>query len=227
MKFEERSFIGNTSSWPRPEFFFDPVEKLLIIVTPWGPKAASKKVLQMISNYYLSAQDDREATNPFAKFTNISASANNLQIGTLLAAESVYQEDNKDEYVFGFELLALSLKGTELTTIQSGHPHLLFQHPNQLPLPLSMGMVLDLETTSNKKTLPPLPSQLLGFDPHPHVHMRSIQIKSEDRLFLIHRQWLPEEIFKNSQNFQDLDSLSKVLGNDAEIPFWCGILTFD
>lgn len=222
--FSERSFVGNKFSLPKPEIYFESQENLLVVATPWGPRSSARKAIQTIVDYYLSSKSDDEATSPFKRLTNLSSPANNLRIAVLLANESLYREDNKDEYRSGIELFAAARNQNELVWIQVGHPNVLLNRRHRsLLLPFSMQLDLSDELGTGEVPLPPVPVQLLGVDANPNIFINSFRPQEEDSLVLVSRSWLPEELLSVPHEKRDLEQLSHTLASGDDHPFWLGI----
>lgn len=221
MNFQERSFIGNSSSIPRPEIYFNHDEKMLIVATAWGNSVGAKKMIRTISDYYLATKQDNDATSPFRRLEYLSTTANNLRIAVLVANEAVYREENRNEYRTGVELFVGSLHERELAWVQVGHPHILFCRRNQPTMPLSVQLSLASEISNEK--LPPLPNALLGTSPEPSLSVHSIRPQEGDSLLLLSRSWIPPEIFTLSPSNRNFQTLSKSLGQDGDEPFWMGL----
>lgn len=221
--FEHRSFVGKDSIIPRPEVYFDADEGILVVATPWGARSPVERFLRTVVDYYLASRNDTEATSPFKRLTNLSLPANNLRVAVLLANEELYRDENRDTLRCGIELFAGILDGQELTWLQIGHPNCLLSRPNR-PLILPMGFNLDLaaQMTRGSSDLPPLPSQLLGVDPHPNLWISSFRPQEKDQIILLSRSWIPEELLVLQAEHRNLSQISSVLAFEPNQPFWAG-----
>ncbi len=224
MSFEERSYSSHLFR-PRPEVHVERDESLIIIATPWGPRGAARKAIQIIQDYYLSSRQDSEATSPFAKLTCLSPMANDLRIAVKLANDSIYHEDNKREFVSAIELFALARTKEEIVWTQIGQPFALLDRPQRPLTPLGTMQDLSVEFSVNAKALPPLPHKLLGLDNSSDFAIESFRPQYQDRLILISRSGLAPSLFALSPADRNLAQISEILSqDDVDLPFWAGIL---
>ncbi len=222
-KFEERPYAGKNFR-PRPEILLDELSRLLIIATPWGPRAGARKVIDRMVEYLSLAREDREATSPFERLSCLSGLANNLRIATLLANEALYREDNRAEYRSGVELFAAVLDEQELVWLQAGSPHILLSRSGRTLMPIGSQIDLSFDL-GNESILPPLPSQLLGLDISLNLNLNSFRARPDDQLVLLSHSYVPQSLFALESPNINLESLSQALAkNDPHLAFWLGIL---
>ncbi len=222
MKIQERSF-GGVFFRPRPEIFLDS-SNLLIVATPWGLRKTATEAIQIIADYYLSANDDGELTSPFGKLSCLNTTLNNLRTSVLLANETLYQRVNSHEYRSGLELFVCSLVSKELQWVQVGHPQLFLFRDCTTPVPLGSSIDFSLELSSETKLLPPLPRDLIGVDTSANLILNSFRPRKSDKIALLSRSTVPVSFFNCPGN---LDSISQVLSSDdADLPFWLGLIEF-
>lgn len=226
MKFQERSFIGSQAHWPKPEVLFDENEKLLTIITPWGSRGTTKKITQTMIDYFVSSKTDHEATMPFARLTNISDVANNLRIAVLLANETIINEENRDEYTFGAEVISASFENEEFTWVGVGGPHVLLARDGLGFLPISVSNNLSSEFSTRENFLAPLPKNIIGIDTSPHIEVKSFRPREGDKIFFMSHSWIPSEIFTLNEQQRSLDIMAKILANFRDTPFWIAELEF-
>jgi len=224
MIFNERSYSGKIFR-PRPEIFFSEEYRLLIAATPWGPRSSAKRVIEIIKDYYSLTLEDGDATNPFEKLSCLSPTANGLRVSTMLANEKLYRNENDAEYVTGVELFAAAIDEYEVAWIQIGHPNLLLARKTRGIFPLGSHVDLSLDLSQDKQVLSPLPSALLGLDPTCNLTIGSFRPQNGDRLILISRSALSENIYSLPETNWQIESISKILSkNDSELAYWLGIL---
>ncbi len=227
MHFEERAYGGKVFR-PRPEIAMESDGNLFLAGTPWGSRSSTAKALHLIRDQFLSARGDDEVTSPFDRLTCLSPMANDLRIAVKLANDSMYNEDNKNEYVSGFELLAMAYDGHELAWLQVGLPGIFLDRPGSPLLPL--GPVFDLSTelsTNIATALTPLPHRLLGADPTSDYEVLSMRPQKGESLVMIARSFLPSDFYTLSAHERDIQNISRVLAQDnADTPFWVGRLSF-
>jgi hypothetical protein len=220
MNFEERSYSGKNMR-PTPEVHIEEDGSFGAIITPWGPRASVKRVIESLSDFILSAKNDMEATSPFQMLTCVSPLANSLRAGMMLANDTVYREDNKGEYQSGLEIFAFARNATEFCFVQIGHPHA-FLHRNGAPLiTLSSHVDLTMEWSQNSHWLAPLPGNMIGLHTTSNFQVLSFRPRNDDKLIFLSRSFLPAPLFQPNL---ELDSLTKALSiDDPEQPFWLGL----
>jgi hypothetical protein len=226
MIIQERSYSGPIFR-PRPEIHWDKSGQLLIIATPWGPRSSAKKAIQVIQDYFVSAQEDEEATSPFARMTCLSPLANHLRIAVKLANDTIYNEDNKREFVSGIELFVMVRHNQEAVWTQIGYPYA-FLDRSERPL-IAFGTQIDLSTefSVGDHTLAPLPHKILGIEKSSDFAVETFRPSREDRLILISRSGIPSSFFQIEKENRTLDHLSTVFSKDnPDLPFWLGVVNF-
>ena len=222
--FNERPFSGRTFR-PRPEIYLDSAGKTLIVATPWGPREAARKVIDRMNDYLSLAREDMEATSPFERVSALSMHANRLRIATLLANESLYREENRDEYRSGVELFAAVLEEDELVWLQCGNPQILLSRAGRKPLPLGSQIDLSFDLSEGPDLLPGLPSQMLGLDSSLNLSLNSFRARSGDTVALISHSHLPEGVFGMKGADVNVDALSRMIAaSSPNHAFWVGVL---
>jgi hypothetical protein len=226
-KFEERPYSGRTFR-PRPEIHLDPIANLLIVATPWGSRAAARKVIERMVEYMTLALDDSEATSPFQRLSCLSHQANNLRIATLLANESLFREENKTEYKAGVELFACLLEDDEFAFLQAGNPQVLLARNGRAFLPLGSQIDLAFDLSEGETILPALPSQLLGLDSSFNFVVNSFRARASDRVVLLSHSHLPPLLFAPGSENDNLEQLTlKLASEHPDLAFWLGLLTIE
>lgn len=224
MEFKERIF-GGQQFRPRPEILFDQEGGLLLVTTPWGNRSAAEKVNSLVRDQFFSARADSEVTSPFDRLTCLTSVANDLRIALKLANDAIYNEDNRDEYVFGFEITAISIDAQEVTWVQTGMPALYLDRPNSCLLPIAGASDLSTEFGHPKDLLAPLPSAVLGADPTSDFSIKTIRPQPQERLILVSRAFLPQSFFEIPFGSRTLENISQAFSEDNEtMPFWIGEL---
>lgn len=223
LSFEERPYSGSTFR-PRPEIHFDPRANLLIVATPWGPRAGARKAIDRMLDYLLLAQGDKEVTSPFERLSCLSVPANNLRTAALLANEAIYRDDNKSEYKVGVELFAAYFHGNECVWVQAGHPYILLSR-SETVVPLGCPIDLSFDISPKEKLLAPLPSLLLGLDSTVNLTIGSFRAQEGDKMILLSHSQPPQELFTAHSQDVSLFPLSQRLAQKApDTAFWLGIL---
>lgn len=221
MNIQDRSYSGR-SFRPRPEIHIEDNGQLLIVATPWGSRTAAKKVIDCIRDFYLSARNDQEVTSPFQVLTCLSPAANNLRVAIMLANDTLYREDNKNEYISGVEIFVASKVDQEFVWTQIGHPQVFLKRTHQNLI--SLGGTLDLSMNlSKKEVLAPLPQNVLGLATTSNFSVQFFRPQKGDQLLLLSRSRVAPDLYTHSSiNIETLsDSLVK---DDSEMPFWMGLI---
>lgn len=227
MKLEHRSFSGKNFR-PQPEILLNRDLNMFAIVTPWGPRSQTKKILDFLVQNYESFCADTEKTIYYKKLSSLSEEENVLRALLLSCNEWVFNEQNEGmSCQFGYELVCGHFKNGKLIFIQVGQPFIYLDRPD-IPMQ-SLGHVLDfsgLFSEANKR-LPPLPSRLLGLHPDNHFSVFSFPILPEDRLLFISRDFVPGSISEIPRENRNINHFLSVLTDENEkIPCWLGMLSF-
>ncbi len=223
MKFEQKSYIGDDTTRPKPEIYFDENERVLFIITPWGAKTAAKQSLDIIQDYFFSAKTDEEATSLFPRLDSISSICNNLRIAILLANESILREQNKESYTSACEICLCYLKENEFHLAHVGQPFVFVFKSGFGLIPLSTGNDLSTELNEKNKPVPPLPCRLVGAYQNPNIFTQSFHINKNDSLIFLSKSFLDKKFLSLSGNKIILDELSESL--NSQEPYWIGMLT--
>ena len=227
MKLLERSYSGKVFR-PRPEILCEAEGNLCLIATPWGPRSAARKVIQTIVDFFHSARANEEATSPFQPLSGLSPMANNLRVAIMLANDTVFREENRNEFLSGVELFAAAKRGHELAWAHIGGPHLLLDRPGLDLQVLSTTPDYALLHTDQKELLAPLPGALLGLGATSNFAVQSIRVQNEDRLILLHRSFIPPIMQTLPRPQRQLGPFSQIMAKQsADLPFWLGILSFE
>jgi hypothetical protein len=215
---------------PQPIIKSELNSSILLISTPWGNPKAAEKSIEFISEFYLSAVSDTEATSPFEIIFTLSYEANMLRTAILLANERIYREENEDEYVSACELIAIARVGNELHIVQVGQPGVYLARNSFCLQPIGGQLDLSLSVSNKNSMLSPLPSKLMGLEKNIDISVCTMIPQNKDKLVLISRTFLPNYFFQSQSLVKpnsnlDLDQIVRnVIQEDKESPFWVGIL---
>ncbi len=226
IRFEEKSYSAGTFR-PRPEIHIEPDGSLLIVATPWGARAAARKAVRKIQDYFLSIRHDVEATSPFSRLACLSAMGNDLRVAVKLASDSIYNEDNRAEYVTAIELFVLARSRDETVWIQVGHPFALLDRPGENLI--SLGGQQDLSTEFSKPgtVLSPLPTRFVGTEKTSDFAVESIRTQPADKLILVSSSFVPATLYSLPESERTLQSISTCLAEKKKNqPFWLGLCHF-
>ena len=223
-KISERSYSGKFFR-PKPEVHCEEDGSLTIIATPWGNRSGAQKVISTIKDFFLSAIEDNDNTSPFEVLTYLSPTANNLRVSVMLANDSLYLEDNRNEYSSGVELIVIAKSENEIAYTCIGMPHIFIDRKGFPPLPLATGMDLALDISHKGHLLPPLPNDILGLASTSNFSVHSARVQKGDRFIAISRTTLPATFYDLPHEQRQLNTIAEAFSkSDAESPFWIGLI---
>lgn len=224
MILQERSYSGRVFR-PRPEIHCEQSGSLCVVATPWGSRAAARKVVHTIVDFFHSARSDEEVTSPFQTMTCLSPMANNLRVSIMLANDVVFREDNRSEYQVGIELFVAARSQSECVWAQVGGPHVLLDRQGYDLNTIGAYADLSLAHSTGEGMLSPLPGNFLGIASTTSFAVQSLRVTGEDRLVLVHRSIVPPSLLALAPNERNLPSMSACLARQsADMPFWLGLL---
>ncbi|MCB0420841.1 MAG: hypothetical protein KDD61_07585 [Bdellovibrionales bacterium] len=226
MKFDHQIYSNNLFR-PKPEIHFSPDENLLIVATPWGNRNSAKKAIQTISDFVNSSVDDPDFTSPFSIMSCISSLANHLRIAVMLANDTIYQEDNKNEYTTCLEIVVIMKNGPQISWAHVGHPQIFLSRQGLASQPISTHYDISLNYSEPNRIAPPLAGEFIGVYPTSNINVQTIHVHSGDSLLLLSRSEVPESFFGKQTSQLSVSSYIELLTNDNPgIPFWIGKLDF-
>lgn len=224
MKLQERSYSSKVFR-PKPAVHMDNDGTLLVVATSWGEPEHALKVTEEVVKYVNAARGDVEVTSPFEFLTCLSDDANHLRIGTLIANDQLYRSENRQEYVSGVEVLAISCRRGQLAWAQVGAPHLLLQRKSRPLVPLAVSYDHTFELGLRGSRLAPLPSHLTGVDPTCNILSGDLQVQPGDSVVLLAASLLPSALWGAAEGTRDVAAITRsMIAADAELPFWLGVL---
>jgi hypothetical protein len=222
--FDQRSY-GGRNFRPRPEHLVDEESQLLVVATPWGPRAAARKAVDLIREYFSMAKTDNEATSIYQKMTCLSNEANQLRTAVLLANEALYKDENKQEFRAGVELFAASNIDNEFVWVQVGQPHVFLARDDGRLLPLGSSVDLSVDMSAPGELLPALPNQMLGIDPSLNLTMNSFRARPGDRLLLLSHSAPPADLYAMSGSELNMERITQILAqHNPDGAFWLGVI---
>ena len=225
MKLLSRSFAGEIFR-PQPKFLLKKEYNLFAIATPWGPQSQTDKVLEAFMQSYEAYYSDQEITSIYPRLQSLSDEENLLRMSLLACNDYVFKTQNQEtEYTFGYELVCGVLLKNQVLLAQIGHPYMYLDRQD-LSLQ-ALGHVLDLAGGFSKvsKSLPPLPSSLLGLYPDIHCSVFSLPILQGDRLLFISRSFVPGDTLDLPRENRTLPHIAQKFSKEnKDFPFWLGIL---
>ncbi|MGE4133707.1 MAG: hypothetical protein AB7F86_18870 [Bdellovibrionales bacterium] len=221
---DERSYSGKLFR-PKPEIFLEEDGSFGVIVTPWGPRHAAKRTIDILKDYVLSARQDMEATSPFQKVTCLSPLANTLRVGMMLANDAIYREENKSEHISGLEILTFAYQLGELAYAQVGVPHLFLARKGLPWIPISVQFDLSTEISRAGGFLPPLPQNTIGLHTETNLAVGSFKAQPTDKLVFLSHSYVSHPLYSTPFERTTMDNVSAALAQQfPELPFWLGVM---
>ena len=169
-------------------------EQLILILRPWGSSEYNQKFIDEVTHYLSSTQADIEVTTPFDYQENLSSSANRTRVALLLAHDLFYKNENKGEYVVGFEATILFKTQNEIAWSSVGRFGIHKLAPTHLNTFHKCGSDLDVETL--------LPAQLIGVEREIDVVSGSIRQDSEGHKIIVSSTYGCEIIFNENSGVE-------------------------
>ena len=227
MRFSHRPYSARHYR-PVPEVNLDAEANAILVATPWGRRDAARKMIERMRDFFITSKSDREATTPFGRVSSLSTVANNLRTAAFLANESLFREENMDEFAAAAEIFAGACEGNEFVWLQCGMPQVFLARKTR-PL-LSLGAQIDhaFDVEGGAEVPAPLPSVLLGLDSTLNVTTHSFRVQSGDKLVLLSHSCPPAALFAVPFADIKLENLTHILAKEQPgTPFWLGLLEFD
>ncbi len=225
MKFIERSFYSSKGLRPRPSFYFNESEQLVIAYTNWGQKVNQDDVFKTIEGYLLSSLVDDEVTSPFISVPHLGKTANHLRTALLLLNELLYKKYNSSELSVGLEIFVGFKKNDEFVFGHIGQPNILISRKKMNILPVYQNLDLSLDL-SKENLLPPVPSKLIGINASVDLEIESLKPQDGDKLLLLSYSWIPKEILNLKDNQRSFENITKTISDISDQSFWLGMLEF-
>lgn|GEM_PF-6137776 len=186
-------------------------DQLIIILRAWGSSDYSLKFTDEVQHYLSSTQADLEVTTPFDYRENLSSLANRTRVSILLAHDLFYKNENKNEYLVGFEATILFKSKNELAWSSVGRFAIDKITDQNFVTYLKNGSDLDTEIL--------LPVQLIGVEREIDISSGSMFVNSDTKIAIssIYKCDLQASDSKNSQDLIDIS-----LGHGA---YWYTVIT--
>lgn len=220
MRIEQRSYTNGVYFRPKPVISERGESHLLAIATPWGPLESAQKSAQMVTEQFeLLAKED--VTTPFESIPTLSAAANRLRIGALMANQFLYRNENGKIWKAAVELSALHYDHQVLSWVQVGCPHLLLLegktfHP----------LAYEPDWAHQTGNAGPLFTQALGIENNVPLKAGSLRVRPHSQLLLVSRGTLPRSLFALDRfSIEQVGQL--LIDEDEKTPFWVGLVTLD
>lgn len=171
-------------------------DQLIIVLRSWGSADYNQKFVDEVQHYLSSTQADLDVTTPFDYQESLSALANRTRISLLLGHDSFYRNENKNEFLVGFEATILFKSKNELAWSSVGRFSLDKVVDNTLQTYMKNGSDLDNEVL--------LPVQLAGIG-------RDIGISSGSMLITDDTQIVLSSVYKSNLHISKNDNLQNLI----------------
>lgn len=186
--------------------------ELIIIMRSWGSSEHNQKFIDEIVHYLSSTQADLEVTTPFDYQENLSALANRTRVSLLLAHDYFYRNENKNEYLIGFEATVLFKSKNEVAWSSVGRFQIGKIVEQRICSFVDNGSDLDCEIL--------LPVQLIGIEREIDISSGSMGLQSGEKV-VISSVFRSEITVKDSSD--SIESIIDVIGTGGAS--WYGIVT--
>ncbi|MFS4458522.1 hypothetical protein [Bdellovibrio sp. HCB2-146] len=224
MKLIERSYSTKMLR-PRPLIHSEDDGSLVVIATSWGQPEHGQRALDEVVKYVGAAKSDVEVTSPFEFLACVPDEVNYVRTALLLANDLLYRGENKMEYFSGVEILAMFRRGNMLAWAQVGNPSIFAQRTGKRLQPLQMGLDLSTEFNTQDKTLPPIPTELLGLEPSCNIKCGHSVLKAGEQVVLLSASAIANSLLNREPGKFDLNIITqKMIQEDPEAPFWLGLI---
>lgn len=220
IKLRQRSYTNGQVFRPKPIIIERAESHLLVIATPWGPLECAQRAAEIIVEQFelLSGED---VTSTFDSLPTLSAPANRLRKGVLMANQYLYKTENAKILKAAVEVVAIHYDHGVLSWAHVGGPHLILNDGKNIH-----PVAYDADWSCQSDNQGPLFAQALGMENNVPIHLGSLRMAADTQALVISRSTLPSSVF-GSNNF-DLDSvLDKLVLDDAEAPCWVGVVELE
>ena len=225
LEIQQRSFKGD-SFRPLPRILFDQQLQLFCVMSPWGSSNETEPVFEFLIQNYQSLISDKEKTNFYNPIESLSPAENILRSLVLSCNSWIFKKQNQSSSLkFAYEMFIAVFQDQIISFSQIGQPFVYLDREG-FDLQL-LGSYLDFSAlfAVNKKTLPPLPYQLIGLKSDVLASVFSFPIQKEDRLILLCRDFAPASFLKTDHSLRNLKDMTALLNSYSQnTAFWLGHL---
>lgn len=219
LKLKARSYTNGKFFRPKPVIVERPESHLLVIATPWGALEAAQKAAESVADQFdeLARED---LTTPFDRLASVSAAANRLRAGVMLANQHLFRNENGKLWKSAVEIVAIHCAKGVLSWVHVGSPHLLLNDGKNIH-----PFAYDIDWAGQSDNQGPLFAQALGIEANVPLNVGSLRIPEDSQVLMLSRTHVPRSVFQ-AKNF-DFHRLEETLINDNPAsPFWLGVLEF-
>lgn len=222
---EQRSFKGD-SFRPLPAVLLDKKLQLFCVMSPWGSPNETEEVFGFLTQNYQNLVSDEEKTSFYEPIETLSPTENTLRSLVLSCNDWIFKKQNQDRSLkCAYEMFLAVFRNQTLTFCQIGQPFVYLDREG-FDLQL-LGSYLDFSAlfSNSQKTLPPLPSQLIGLKPNCLASVFSLPVQNQDRLILLCRDFAPADFLKTAYSQRNIKDMTRTLNSYKEnTAFWLGHL---
>ncbi len=151
--------------------------QLLLFLRTWGSAEHNQKFVDEVMHYLSSTQADLDVTTPFDYQENLSALANRTRVSLLLAHDYFYRNENKNEYLVGFEATALFCSKGEVAWSSVGRFAVGKIEDDAIRYFFNNGTDLDSECL--------FPVQLIGIEREIDISSGSMKLENAERAVVV------------------------------------------
>lgn len=186
-------------------------EQLVVVLRSWGSTDYNQKFVDEVQHYLSSTQADLDITTPFNYQESMSSLANRTRVSLLLAHDMFYKNENKNEFLVGFEATILFKSKNELAWSSVGRFSIDKVVGKTLQTYMKNGSDLDIEVL--------LPVQLAGIG-------REINVSSGSMLVNDDTQIVISSVYKSDIQVTNNDSLQNLIEvNSVDGTYWYSVIT--
>lgn len=220
MKLSQSSYTNGLHFRPKPVVIDRPDSNLLVIATGWGPLEVTQKAAEIVvEQFELLSRDD--VTTAFEVMASVSSPANRLVNGARMANQHLHKIENGKQWKAAVELTALHYEYGVLSWVHVGSPHVvLHDGRNVHPLAYAVDWVGQSENQG------PLFSEALGMEANVNLTVGSLRLTREAQVLLVGRSTLPKALFQ-AEGFAAADVQRMMVDDDADAPYWLGLVDLD
>ncbi|MEK6627739.1 MAG: hypothetical protein AABY53_03865 [Bdellovibrionota bacterium] len=186
-------------------------DQLIVILRSWGSADYNQKFIDDVVHYLSSTQADLDVTTPFEYQESLSSLANRTRVSLLLGHDSFYRNENKNEFLVGFEATVLLKSKNELAWSSVGRFSIDKVVDKTLQTYMKNGSDLDIEVL--------LPVQLLGIGQDVSISSGSMLI-NDDTQIVLSSLYKSDLCIGQGDNLQSLIDVRSVAGT-----YWYSVIS--
>ena len=223
MKFSEQLY-RTKKPLPQPEHFIEPDGSFGVIISSWGPESSAARAIEHVIQLKNVYAQDREVTSPFAFLEPLTYEVNRLRQNLMHLNDFIYEQDNKNDYKCGYEVLIFSKNAQEWSWAQVGGPFIILNRQHK---------ALALQASPNASarfgnSTDPLPGFLLGLYPNTMVSSGSIRLDPKDEIIFFNGDFNMNYFDQNFlQSIETKNRVQSVSKHNQDKSFWLASLNYE